>query len=54
MFPLTGHEKALMEQDQVGDLDFPWFREYGTAFHTKGCLGVSIRILIKVTPEQSL
>ncbi|KAF8906098.1 cytochrome P450 [Mucidula mucida] len=36
---LLGHEKALMEQDQVGDLDFPWFREYGTAFHTKGCLG---------------
>ncbi|KAF9019068.1 cytochrome P450 [Hymenopellis radicata] len=36
---LLGHEKAFVEQDQLGDLEFAWLREYGTAYHTKGCLG---------------
>ncbi len=29
-----------MTEDQVGDVVFPWFREYGATFRIKGCLGV--------------
>ncbi|KAF9024741.1 cytochrome P450 [Hymenopellis radicata] len=35
---LLGHERVLSAQDQAGDLEFPWFREYGATFRVKGCL----------------
>lgn len=37
---LGGHEKALRDQDQVGDLEFVWTKEYGHAFHINGAVGV--------------
>jgi len=27
-------------QDEVGDLEYKWTREYGTAFRVAGCYGV--------------
>ncbi|KIY68643.1 cytochrome P450, partial [Cylindrobasidium torrendii FP15055 ss-10] len=34
-----GHEQSFRNQDQVGDLEFQWVREYGAAFRLKGVLG---------------
>ncbi|KAJ8494561.1 hypothetical protein ONZ45_g13198 [Pleurotus djamor] len=34
-----GHEFAMRYQDQVGDLDFAWVREYGATFAIKSCWG---------------
>ncbi|KAF9018271.1 cytochrome P450, partial [Hymenopellis radicata] len=36
---LLGHEGVPMTEDQVGDVVFPWFREYGATFRIKGCFG---------------
>lgn len=30
----------MRNQDEVGDLDFQWIREYGTAYRIKGCYSV--------------
>ncbi|KAF9027337.1 hypothetical protein BDZ89DRAFT_1039571 [Hymenopellis radicata] len=38
---LLGHEKTLLAQDQVGDAEFSWFREYGSTLRIKDCFGVN-------------
>ncbi|KAK0204382.1 cytochrome P450 [Desarmillaria ectypa] len=42
---LLGHDYALNHQDQVGDLQFAWFREYGTAFRGAAPYGQSVLVL---------
>ncbi|KAK0222859.1 cytochrome P450 [Armillaria nabsnona] len=42
---LLGNEYAVKHQDQVGDLDFPWFREYGSAFRGAACYGKDLLVL---------
>ncbi|KAK0204383.1 cytochrome P450 [Desarmillaria ectypa] len=42
---LLGKEYAIKYQDQVGDLDFPWFREYGSAFRGAACYGKDLLVL---------
>ncbi|PBK67824.1 cytochrome P450 [Armillaria solidipes] len=42
---LLGNEYAVKYQDQVGDLDFPWFREYGSAFRGAACYGKDLLVL---------
>ncbi|KAK0214101.1 cytochrome P450 [Armillaria fumosa] len=42
---LLGNEHAIKHQDQVGDLDFPWFREYGSAFRGTACYGQDLLVL---------
>ena len=37
---ILGHEKDIHYQNEVGDLDFQWMRQYGTAWRVGGCLGV--------------
>lgn len=32
----------MTRQEQVGDLDFAWMREYGGAWRVNGCLGVRL------------
>ncbi|KAK0235612.1 cytochrome P450 [Armillaria nabsnona] len=39
---LLGHEYMTQHQDQVGDLEFSWYREYGTAYRAAGCYGQDI------------
>ncbi|OCH89199.1 PAH-inducible cytochrome P450 monooxygenase PC-PAH 1 [Obba rivulosa] len=39
---LFGHSISMGYQDQVGDHDFPWIKEYGTVWRTKGCWGQDI------------
>ncbi len=29
-------------QDQVGDLEYSWYREYGGVYRAAGCYGVSL------------
>ncbi|KIY63100.1 PAH-inducible cytochrome P450 monooxygenase PC-PAH 1, partial [Cylindrobasidium torrendii FP15055 ss-10] len=36
---IVGHEQSFRNQDQVGDLEFQWAREYGPAFRLKGVFG---------------
>jgi len=36
---LLGHEVWVRYQDEVGDLEYKWTREYGTAFRVAGCYG---------------
>ncbi|PBK64199.1 hypothetical protein ARMSODRAFT_1054932 [Armillaria solidipes] len=38
---LLGHERILRDQDNAGDLETKWRREYGTLYRIGGCLGVS-------------
>lgn len=44
-FPLIifieGNENEMRYQEQVGDLEFQWVKEYGTAYRIAGCLGVN-------------
>ncbi|KAK0470301.1 cytochrome P450 [Desarmillaria tabescens] len=42
---LLGHDYAVNYQDQVGDLQFAWFREYGTAFRGAAPYGQSVLVL---------
>ncbi|KAF9219092.1 cytochrome P450 [Gyrodon lividus] len=37
---LLGHEKIIRHTEKVGDLEFPWVREYGPTWRTKQCYGV--------------
>ncbi|KAJ3907011.1 cytochrome P450 [Lentinula edodes] len=39
---LLGHEYELANQAEVGDLEFEWFRDYGTVFRSAGCCGEDI------------
>ncbi len=38
---LLGHERILRDQNNAGDLETKWRREYGTLYRIGGCLGVS-------------
>ncbi|KAJ3918959.1 cytochrome P450 [Lentinula edodes] len=38
----SGHEYELANQAEVGDLEFKWFRDYGTVFRSAGCCGEDI------------
>ncbi|ETW76268.1 hypothetical protein HETIRDRAFT_461179 [Heterobasidion irregulare TC 32-1] len=42
---LFGHEKDIHYQNEVGDLDFQWMRQYGTAWRVGGCLGEDVLML---------
>ncbi|PBK89327.1 cytochrome P450 [Armillaria gallica] len=37
-----GHERVLHNQDNAGDLETKWRREYGTLFRIGGCFGFAI------------
>ncbi|KAK0193545.1 cytochrome P450 [Armillaria mellea] len=39
---LLGHEYTTQHQDQVGDLEYSWYREYGGAYRAAGCYGQDI------------
>ncbi|KAK0449920.1 cytochrome P450 [Armillaria borealis] len=39
---LLGHEYMTQHQDQVGDLEYSWYREYGGAYRAAGCHGQDI------------
>lgn len=41
-----GHEKDLRYQNEVGDLDFQWMAQYGTAWRVDGCMGEDILMLV--------
>lgn len=38
-----GNEGDIRYQNEVGDCEFKWMREYGTAWRRAGCFGVSAR-----------
>ncbi|KAG7444713.1 cytochrome P450 [Guyanagaster necrorhizus] len=42
---LLGHDYAVQYQDQVGDLEYAWFREYGAAFRGAAPYGQSVLFL---------
>ncbi|KAK7015166.1 hypothetical protein VNI00_019176 [Paramarasmius palmivorus] len=37
-----GHEQQIQSQREVGELEYKWFREYGTAFRVNTCFGESV------------
>ena len=37
---LVGHDVALTRQEEVGELDFAWLKEYGPTWRIGGHLGV--------------
>ncbi|KAK0480321.1 cytochrome P450 [Armillaria novae-zelandiae] len=39
---LLGHEYMTRNQDQVGDLEYSWYRQYGTVYRAAGCYGQDI------------
>ncbi|KAK0449894.1 cytochrome P450 [Armillaria borealis] len=39
---LFGHEYMTQHQDQVGDLEYSWYREFGSAYRAAGCYGQDI------------
>jgi hypothetical protein len=47
-----GNEADIRYQNEVGDCEFKWMREYGSAWRRAGCFGVSVSCL--VTLLQSL
>ncbi|KAK0442249.1 cytochrome P450 [Desarmillaria tabescens] len=40
-----GHERILRDQDNAGDLETKWLREYGTLYRIGGCLGQDILVV---------
>ncbi|KAG7450918.1 cytochrome P450 [Guyanagaster necrorhizus] len=40
-----GHEGVLRGQDNAGDLEMKWCREYGTVYRIAGCLGQSVLVV---------
>lgn len=39
-----GHEVHMSQQDEVGDLEFEWLRQYGPTWRIQGSFGVSGRL----------
>jgi len=37
-----GSEADIRYQNEVGDCEFKWMREYGSAWRRTGCFGVSV------------
>ncbi|KIY63092.1 hypothetical protein CYLTODRAFT_426399 [Cylindrobasidium torrendii FP15055 ss-10] len=46
---VVGHEQSFRNQDQVGDLEFQWVREYGAAFRLKGVFGEDALMVVGST-----
>ena len=40
---ISGNEADIRYQNEVGDCEFKWMREYGSAWRRAGCFGVSAR-----------
>ncbi|KAK0245126.1 cytochrome P450 [Armillaria nabsnona] len=40
-----GHERILRDQDNAGDLETKWRREYGTLYRIGGCLGQDVLVV---------
>ena len=45
---LVGNETDLRYQNEVGDCEFKWMREYGSAWRRAGCFGVSVSCSVTV------
>jgi hypothetical protein len=39
----SGNEVDIQYQNEIGDCEFKWMREYGSAWRRAGCFGVSTR-----------
>ena len=44
-FDGAGNDLDLRYQVEVGDCEFKWARQYGTAWRRSGCLGVGVPFL---------
>ncbi|KAK0506710.1 cytochrome P450 [Armillaria luteobubalina] len=44
-----GHQRALRDQDNAGDLETKWRREYGTLYRISGCLGQDVLVVCDPT-----
>ena len=42
----SGNETDIRYQNEVGDCEFKWMREYGSAWRRAGCFGVSVSCLV--------
>ncbi|SJL18973.1 uncharacterized protein ARMOST_22578 [Armillaria ostoyae] len=42
---LLGHEHILRDQDNAGDLETKWRKEYGTLYRIGGCLGQDVLVV---------
>ncbi|KAK0442286.1 cytochrome P450 [Desarmillaria tabescens] len=40
-----GHERVLRDQNNAGDLETKWRREYGTLYRTGGCFGQDVLVV---------
>ncbi|KAK0442279.1 cytochrome P450 [Desarmillaria tabescens] len=40
-----GHERVLRDQDNAGDLETKWRREYGTLYRVGGCFGQDVLVV---------
>ncbi|KAK0435452.1 cytochrome P450 [Desarmillaria tabescens] len=40
-----GHERVLRNQDNAGDLETKWRREYGTIYRVRGCFGQDVLVV---------
>ncbi|KAK0432608.1 cytochrome P450, partial [Desarmillaria tabescens] len=40
-----GHERVLRNQDDAGDLETKWHREYGTLYRVGGCFGQDVLVV---------
>ncbi|KAK0197850.1 cytochrome P450 [Armillaria mellea] len=40
-----GHQRVLRDQDNAGDLETKWRREYGTVYRIAGCLGQEVLVV---------
>ncbi|PBK89392.1 cytochrome P450 [Armillaria gallica] len=44
-----GHQRVLRDQDNAGDLETKWRREYGTVYRIGGCLGQDVLVVCDPT-----
>ncbi|PBK64213.1 cytochrome P450 [Armillaria solidipes] len=44
-----GHQRVLRDQDNAGDLETKWRREYGTLYRIGGCLGQDVLVVCDPT-----
>ncbi|KAK0197878.1 cytochrome P450 [Armillaria mellea] len=44
-----GHQRVLRDQDNAGDLETKWRREYGTLYRIRGCLGQDVLVVCDPT-----
>ncbi|KAK0232642.1 cytochrome P450 [Armillaria fumosa] len=46
---LGSHQRVLRDQDNAGDLETKWRREYGTLYRISGCLGQDVLVVCDPT-----